>query len=135
MNNTAKSCLVIALICVAALVSAKEPRRIDGTSDKSFDKTYAQLVRAVPAAERRKFALDLLSVLLPHKCLSPDAIISLTFLSTSPKEAAGIRPCRELLNGKSSRDIAEAANSERSPAQSELPNNSLNGDVAEATRR
>jgi hypothetical protein len=129
MKSLAKSCLGIALLCVTVSAGAKEPRRIDGTSDASFDKSYGRLVQSLPAAERREFALAVFSVLLPHSCLTLDAVMSLTFLPASPKDAAGIRPCRGMLHGKSARDITEEANSKANPEPSEAPNKRL-----EATR-
>lgn len=118
MKTGRKTFLGVALLCAAVSAGAKEPRRIDGTSEASFDKSYGRLVQSLPATERRKFALALFSVLFPHGCLTSDAAISLTFLPASPKDMAGIRPCRGVLHGKSSQDITEEANSKASAARS-----------------
>jgi hypothetical protein len=128
MNSLVKYCLGTVLLSVAVSACAKEPRRIDGTSDSSFEKSYARVVQPLSAANRREFALALLAVLLPHRCLGTDAVMSLTFLPVSPKDTAGIRPCRELLNGRSFQDITEEANSRRGSPNSEEVQQSVQPD-------
>lgn len=121
----------------ASTVPTEEPR-IDGTSDASFDATYAYLVESLNPQDRRAFALALFSYLLPHNCLSSEAVVSLTFLSASPEDAPGVRPCRAQLHNKSYQDIVEAS---RSTTGKAAPNISLHEPpdasvtrLAEATR-
>ena len=83
--------------------------RIDGTSEGSFDQSYAKIVQKLSPQEQRRFALALFTVLLPEKCLSSEAVLALTFLPASPERKAELRTCRAQLNGKSYQDIVEAA--------------------------
>jgi hypothetical protein len=46
---------------------------------------------------------------LPESCLSSEAVVALTFLPATAERKAGLRTCRAQLNGKSYRDIVEAA--------------------------
>lgn len=102
--------LFVLWVCgCAASTGVKVDPRIDGTSEASFDSSYAQIIRPLSPAERRQFALALFGVLLPAKCLSSDAVLALTFLPVSPERAADLRPCRTQLSGKSYREILDAA--------------------------
>src|SRR5258708_8601321 len=83
--------------------------RIDGSSEASFDSSYSKVVRPLSAGDRRQFALALFSVLLADNCLSGNAIIELTFLPLSTDRPADLHTCRAQLNGKSYRDIIDAA--------------------------
>lgn len=96
--------------CAATSTAAKDAPRIDGTSDASFDSSYAQVIRPLSPQERRQFALALFSVLLPDQCLSPPALLGLTFLPASTERGADLRSCRTQLSGKSYSDIIDAAN-------------------------
>lgn len=104
----ASTCLSIALICANAAASAREPVRIDGTSERSFDTSFAKLVRSLKSTERRTLALGLFGALLTHECLAPEAVVRLTFYPVQPKDASAIRPCREHLHGMSYPEILEA---------------------------
>jgi len=96
--------------CAATSTGAKADPRIDGTTEISFDSSYAQVIRPLSQGERREFALALLAVLLPDKCLGPEPIVGLTFFPVSTDRAADLRSCRTQLNGKSYADIIGAAN-------------------------
>jgi hypothetical protein len=90
--------------------------RLDGSSDVSFDHSYAAVVRPLSAEDRRQFALALFGILLTEKCLSTNAIIELTFLPVSTDRPADLHTCRAQLNGMSYRDIIESAkDKERAP--------------------
>ena len=100
--------------------------RIDGTSEESFDRSYVKLVRKLSQQERRQYALALFSVLLPEKCLGPNATIALTFSPVSPELKTELRPCKAQLDGKSFRDVVDAANVKRNaPLLESPPNTSL----------
>jgi hypothetical protein len=83
--------------------------QIDGSSEASFDSSYAKVVRPLSAADRRQLALALFGVLLGDKCLSTNAILELTFLPVSTDRPADLHTCRAQLNGMSYRNIIDAA--------------------------
>ena len=113
----------IAALCCTA--SAKEPPRIDATSDGTFDTSFVKLAKSLRGYEPRRLALGLFGVLISHKCLSSETIIHLTFNAVSAKDAQRIRPCREHLHGKSFLDIVEEADAAQAPPVSKPPNNLL----------
>ena len=117
--------LAIALVLPSACALAREPVRIDGASEASFDATFAKLVRSLKPAERRTLALGLFGALLSHECLAPGAIIRLTFSPVEPKDALAIRPCRQHLHGLSYREILEAGEPRQDQPAAALPNNSF----------
>jgi len=115
----------IAMVLGTAGASAREPVRIDGTSDASFDASFAKLVRSLKQAERRTLALGLFGALLSKEYLAPEAVIHLTFAPVEPKDASAIRPCREHLHGMSYRQILEAGEPRKDQPVAALPNNSF----------
>ena len=125
MKIVASVCLSITLVCASTAVSAREPVRIDATSEASFDASFAKLVRSLKSSDRRALALGLFGALLPHECLAPEAIIRLTFYPVEPKDAQAIRPCREYLHGMSYAEILEAGKPRKDQPAAALPNTSL----------
>ena len=105
----------VVLICTTVPAAAAAPARIDGTSEASFDASFAKLVRSLKAPERRTLALGLFGTLLPRECLAPEAIIHLTFSPVGPKDGPRVRPCREHLHGMSYQDILDAGEAPASP--------------------
>jgi len=100
--------------------------KIDGTSEESFDRSYVRLVRKLSQQERRQYALALFSILLPEKCLGSNATIALAFSPASPELKTELRPCRAQLDGKSYRDVVDAANAKGdAPSPATPPNTSL----------
>jgi hypothetical protein len=95
--------------CVATTPGARsdEPR-LDGSSEASFDSSFAKVVRPLSAKDRRQLALALFGVLLAEKCLSSNAILELTFLPVSTDRPADLHTCRTQLKGMSYRDIIDA---------------------------
>ncbi|MGY0800142.1 hypothetical protein ACW7G0_13960 [Lysobacter sp. A286] len=108
--------VLTALMSACFAVRAAEPARIDGSTDTSFDTSFSKLVKSLKAPERRTLALGLFGALIRHECLSPEAVIALTFSPVEPKDAPRIRPCRAHLDGKSYEEIMQAA--EPPPASS-----------------
>ena len=96
--------------CAATSPGGKTDPRIDGSSEASFDRSYDQVIRPLSPGERRQFALALFAVLLPDQCLGSDALLELTFLPVSADRTPHLRSCRTELDGKSYRDIIDAAN-------------------------
>ena len=115
------------LSCTAAclLVSCATPSpdsrpgdlRIDGSSAASFDRSFAELLRRIPAEARRELALSLFGVLLDKRCLSSTAILELTFLAVSADRPADLHTCRSYLNGMTYKDIIDAAKEKESDAK------------------
>jgi hypothetical protein len=95
--------------------------RIDGSSEASFDSSYAKVVRPLSAGDRRQLALALFGVLLADKCRSTNAILELTFLPVSTDRPADLHTCRAQLNGMSHRDIIDAAKEKESGSHANAP--------------
>lgn len=115
--------VIAALAFIAPVVHAKEPPRIDGTSDSAFDQSFAKLVKSLNGYKPRELALGLFTVLLPQNCLSTDAVMYLTFKPVTPKDAPIIRSCRAYLDGKSYQDIINAADAKHREAAPASPDN------------
>lgn len=92
----------------ASAANAKEPVRLDGTTEAAFDASFTRLVRSLKAPERRTLALGLFGALLKHECLAPEAVVRLTFAPVEPKDGPLIRPCRDHLHGMSYPEILQA---------------------------
>jgi hypothetical protein len=90
---------LISSVCIAA------PPRIDSSSDTAFAKSFSKVTRSLHGYEPRRFALALFGVLLPRRCLTPDATVHLTFAPVAPSDGALLQSCREHLDGKSYADI------------------------------
>ena len=126
MKIYASLLITIALTVGIAPAEAKEPVRIDGTTEASFERSFAKMVRSLKAPERRKLALGLFGALLKHECLAPETVIQLTFFPVAPRDGPFIRPCREHLHGMSYSDVLHAGEPRAKNPASELPNNSFN---------
>ena len=111
--------------CAISVASAAEAPRIDATSNRAFDKSFAKLVRSLRGYERRQFALGLFGVLIPRNCLSPEATIHLTFAPVAPNDGPLLRSCREHLQGKSYEDIIKEGEPKPTEPQVARPNNSF----------
>jgi len=103
----------IAVVLIAGCASTSHGAgpgdpRLDGSSDASFIRSYAKVVRPLAAGERRQFALALFGLLLGKECLSSNALIELMFLPVSTDRPANLRTCRDHLDGMSYRDIIDA---------------------------
>lgn len=95
--------------CVATTPGARsDGPRLDGSSEASFDSSFAKVVRPLSAEDRRQLALALFGVLLAEKCLSANAILELTVLPVSTDRPADLHTCRTQLKGMSYRDIIDA---------------------------
>jgi len=125
MKSLASLLLAFTLASGAGSAPAKEPARLDGTTEASFEASFAKLVRSLKAPERRTLALGLFGALLKHECLAPDAVVHLTFMPVEPKDGQMIRPCREHLHGMSYPEILQAGEPPAKEAAAELPNNSV----------
>ena len=125
MKLIASLCVFVALSSESVVASAREPVRIDSTSEASFDASFAKLVDSLKTPERRTLALGLFGTLISHECLASEAIVHLTFSPVEPTDAALIRPCRQYLDGMSYQEILEAGQSPKSRSAAELPNNSF----------
>jgi hypothetical protein len=124
MKNLASLLLAFTFASGAASAVAKEPVRLDGTTEATFDASFAKLVRSLRAPERRTLALGLFGALLKHECLAPEAVVRLTFMPVEPKDGQMIRPCREHLHGMSYTEILQAGEPPAKEPAAELPNNS-----------
>jgi hypothetical protein len=126
MKILASLLILIALTLASGVpaASAKDPVRLDGTTDVAFEASFAKLVRSLKAPERRSLALRLFGTLLKHECLAPETVVRLTFMPVEPKDGQLIQPCREHLNGMSYPDILQAAEPPAKEPVAELPNNS-----------
>ena len=118
--------LSIAVSLGIAPVDAKEPLRINGATEASFESSFAKMVRSLKAPERRALALGLFGVLLKHECLAPETVFWLTFFPVEPRDGRFISPCRQHLQNMSYPDILQAGKPQGKDATSELPNNSFN---------
>jgi hypothetical protein len=125
MKNAVNLLVSLTLACGITAAAAAEAPRIDAASDPAFDKSFAKLVRSLHGYERRQFALGLFGVLVPHKCLSPEATIHLTFAPVAPSDGPLVRPCREHLQGKSYEDIIKEGEPKPTESQAARPNNSF----------
>ena len=115
------------LSCIAAclMVSWATPSpdsrlghlRIDGSSDASFYRSFAEVLRRIPAGARRELALSLFGVLLDKSCLSSTAMFELTFLAVSAGRPADLHTCRSHLNGMSYKDFIDSAKEKASDAK------------------
>jgi hypothetical protein len=86
---------------------------LDGSSESSFAASYSNLARNLSPRQARRFALALFTVLLPESCLSSDDLVRLTFFPVSPDRKGELIGCRRQLEGKSYRNVIEAANKAR----------------------
>lgn len=86
---------------------------IDGSSQSSFAASYSNIARKLSPRQARRFALALFTVLLPESCLSSDDLIRLTFFPVSPDRKEELIGCRRQLDGRSYRNVIEAANKAR----------------------
>jgi hypothetical protein len=93
------------LVFAISTAGAGEVLRIDGSSDRAFDESFAELVRSLHGYERRQLSLGLFGALIPRDCLSPEATIHLTFAPVAPGDGALVRSCREHLQGMSYDEI------------------------------
>jgi hypothetical protein len=112
---------LISVVCGSLLVGcatispgarSDEPR-LDGSSEASFNSSFAKVVRPLSAEDRRQLALALFGVLLAEKCLSTNATLELSFLPVSTDRPADLHTCRAPLNGMSYRDIIDAEKEKR----------------------
>ena len=127
MKSLTANCVTVSLLCLAFGYSATaSDLKIDGTSEESFDRSYVRLVRKLSQQERRQYALAMFSILLPEKCLGSNATIALAISPASPELKTELRPCRAQLDGKSYRDVVDAANAKGdAPSPATPPNTSL----------
>jgi len=124
MKNLASSLLIFTLASGAASAAAKEPVRLDGATEATFDASFAKLVRSLKAPERRTLALGLFGALLKHECLAPEVVVRLTFMPVEPRDGPLIRPCRERLHGMSYPEILQAGDLPAKESAAEQPNDS-----------
>jgi hypothetical protein len=108
MRNSSRPLI---LACVITSACATQADRIDATSDQTFDKSFAKVVRSLHGYEPRQFALGLFGVLLPRNCLSTQATIHLTFAPIADVDGPLLQSCREQLQGKSYEDIIKEGKS------------------------
>lgn len=108
----------------AASARAKEPVRLDGTTEESFDASFSKLVRSLKAPERRTLALGLFGALLRHECLAPEALVRLTLMPVEPKDGQMLRACRAHLHGLSYSEIPQAGEPPAKEPTADPPHNS-----------
>jgi hypothetical protein len=125
MKILASLLIPLTLVCGTASAWAREPVRLDSTTDATFDASFSKLVRSLKTPERRTLALGLFGALLKHECLAPEAVVQLTFMPLEPKDGQLIRSCREYLHGMSYPEILQAGEPPANEPTAELPNNSF----------
>jgi len=125
MKILASLLIAIALTSGRASVGAKDPVRLDGTTEATFQASFAQLVNSLKTPERRTLALGLFGALLKHGCLAPEAVLHLTFMPVGPKDGRLIGACRKHLHGMTYPEILRAGEPPSRETASELPNNSF----------
>lgn len=122
MNIPPSSFLSLLFIFAAIKADAKEPIRIDGTTDELFKVSFEKMVRLLKTSERRTFSLGLFGALLKHECLSDDAIVRLTFMPVDPRDAPLLSSCRTQLNGMSYAEILQHSEPPAKESVQDLPN-------------
>jgi len=125
MKILANLCLAITIALGSDSVAAKEPVRLDGTTEATFEVSFTKLVRSLKVPERRSLALGLFGALVKHECLAPETVVRLTFMPVEPKDGALIHSCREHLHGMSYAEILQAGEPSAEGPPAQLPNNSF----------